>query len=261
MDGKKARAKDLKNAREEHLKGAARVLTKEIAAFSFSDPVAFVYNPLDYAWEMYARYIDLYGKPRKRVLFLGMNPGPWGMAQTGIPFGEISFVRNWLKIEEPIGAPPAEHPKRKITGLSCGRSEVSGRRLWSLFSKHSRSAEAFFADHFVANYCPLLFVEETGRNRTPDKLPADQRSRLFEACDRHLMRTIEILQPEWLIGIGGFAEKRLIAAQSTVSGGGAASAPSAKIGKILHPSPASPAANKGWEKTAESQLRELGVWK
>ena len=35
----------------------------------------------------------------KRVVFLGMNPGPFGMAQVGVPFGEVAAVRDWLRID------------------------------------------------------------------------------------------------------------------------------------------------------------------
>ncbi len=34
---------------------------------------------------------------------------------------------------------------------------------------------------------------------------------------------------------------------------------SVRIGRILHPSPASPAANRGWAEVATSQLKALGV--
>ena len=98
---------------------------------------------------------------------MGMNPGPWGMAQTGVPFGEIDAVRNWIEIEEPVEKPDNEHPKRPIEGFDCQKSEVSGRRLWGLFSEKYPKAEDFFADHYVVNYCPLVWMEEraekTGR--------------------------------------------------------------------------------------------------
>ena len=37
---------------------------------------------------------------RKEAVFLGMNPGLWGMAQTGVPFGTVSLVRDWMGIED-----------------------------------------------------------------------------------------------------------------------------------------------------------------
>lgn len=218
----------------------------------FSDPVAYVYNPLEYAWEAHSMYVEKYGASRKKVIFLGMNPGLWGMVQTGVPFGEIAMVRDWLGIAAPVGKPPREHPRRPVEGFACKRSEVSGRRLWGLFAERFHSADAFFADHFVANYCPLVFLEEKGTNRTPDKLRKEECKQLFAACDRHLNRMVEFLGADWIVGVGKFAEKQ---ARNAL-----ANHPSVRIGSILHPSPASPAANRGWAAAAERQLEELQIW-
>ncbi|HKS37384.1 MAG TPA: uracil-DNA glycosylase family protein [Verrucomicrobiae bacterium] len=230
---------------------AARELHNAVDRLRFKPPVTHVYNPLDYAWLVHAAYLRRYGVGRKRVVFLGMNPGPFGMAQTGVPFGEITAVRDWMKIEMPVGRPVREHSKRPVKGFGCQRSEVSGRRLWGLFARRFGSAEDFFASHFVANYCPLAFFDESGGNVTPDKLPASHAAELFAACDCHLRRLVGILQPEWLIGVGDFAEKR---AREVMAG------TALRIGRILHPSPASPAANKDWDGKAIAQLRALGVW-
>jgi single-strand selective monofunctional uracil DNA glycosylase len=181
-----------------------------------------------------------------------MNPGPFGMAQTGIPFGEIPAVRDWLQIEANVLRPEAMHPKRPVEGFACKRSEVSGRRLWGLFAARFGSPGKFFSDHFVANYCPLVFMDEQGRNLTPDKFPADESRELFAACDEHLRGLVEALEPQWIIGVGDFAEKR---ARAVLAG-----YPSLRFGKVLHPSPASPAANRDWPGLATKQLQDLGVW-
>tara|TARA_B000000557_G_C20786247_1_gene448808 strand:+ start:893 stop:1447 length:555 start_codon:yes stop_codon:yes gene_type:complete len=183
---------------------------------------------------------------------MGMNPGPWGMSQTGVPFGEINLVRDWMGIEAKIDRPAREHPKRPIVGFECDKSEVSGRRLWGLFSSRFPNPKDFFQDHFVINYCPLVFMEESSRNRTPDKLPAQETSALFDACDQHLRTCIEALQPEWIVGVGGFAQSK---ARDCLSGF------DIKHGKVLHPSPASPAANRGWAEAATKQLVAQGIWK
>ena len=232
--------------------GAARRLRDAVETLKFAAPVAYVYNPLVYAWNAHEIYLRRYGNGRKRVLFLGMNPGPFGMAQTGIPFGEIAAVRDWLGIQATIERPPDEHPKRPVMGFNCTRSEISGQRLWGLFAKRFGSAEKFFEEHLVVNYCPLAFVEASGRNRTPDKLPPGERAPLFGVCDEHLREIVRILQPEWLIGIGEFAGKR--ARDITAD-------PPLRVGQILHPSPACPASNNDWAGTATGQLRDLGVWK
>jgi single-strand selective monofunctional uracil DNA glycosylase len=231
---------------------AAKKLAAKVSHGKFGPPVTHFYNPLDYAWAAHELYLRTYAASRKRVLFLGMNPGPFGMAQTGIPFGEIAAVRDWLKIKSTILKPAKEHPKRLVQGFDCPRSEVSGRRLWGLFAQQFSTADAFFKDHFVVNYCPLAFFSETGSNITPDKLPSATMAPILAACDEHLRSMVEILQPEWLVGVGDFAEKRakMIFANAPL-----------KIGRILHPSPASPAANKDWSGAATNQLRALGIWK
>lgn len=171
---------------------AARRLRDAVATLRFADPVTHVYNPLEYAWAAHRAYLGRLNPAGVRVLLLGMNPGPWGMAQTGVPFGEVAVVRDWLGIEQRIKRPDDEHPKRPVQGFACERSEVSGRRLWGLFRERFGEPEAFFAEHFVANYCPLVFMEASGRNRTPDKLPAEERTPLDAACDEHLAKLLKI---------------------------------------------------------------------
>lgn len=229
---------------------AARELSAAVDALAFASPVTHVYNPLDYAWAPYERYLRRYAGQRKQVIFIGMNPGPFGMVQCGVPFGEIAAVRDWMGITGAVDKPAQENPQRPIEGFACARSEVSGRRLWGLFQQRYASAEAFFAEHFVANYCPLAFFAG-GRNLTPDKLPAFEAAPLYAACDAHLRTLVEVLRPVWVIGIGGFAEARAAAALADTG---------VRIGKVLHPSPASPAANRGWAEAATRQLQALAIW-
>ena len=225
-------------------------LVEELRPLRFGPPVTHVYNPLEYAGAAYREYVRRYGNSRKEAIFLGMNPGPWGMAQTGVPFGEVAAVRDWLEIDAEIGKPEHEHPKRLVTGLECTRSEVSGARIWGWARDTFGTPERFFERFLIANYCPLSFMEDSGRNRTPDKLPAAEREPLLVACDGALRQTVEVLEPKLVVGVGAFAEKQ---AQRSLDG------IDVTIGRILHPSPASPAANRGWAEQATAQLRELGV--
>ena len=260
----------------ETLIGLSRHLSTAVDALEFSagppGNVTHVYNPLEYARAGWEAYLRLAAAAPRKVLLLGMNPGPWGMAQTGVPFGEVDAVQNWMGIRPndgaengvEIGTPDQPHPKRPIQGFDCPRSEVSGRRLWGLMQSRFGSAERFFEHHFVANYCPLVFMAETGRNVTPDKLAASERDRLFTLCDEYLIRTIDALRPQYVIGVGKFAEKRIRTAleqegRSTTDGVGLPGA-AVTVGAILHPSPASPAANRDWGGTATRQLVELGAW-
>jgi len=235
------------------LLSASDELSNTVDSLSFSPPVTHVYNPLVYAKKSHESFLKRFGNSRKRTVFLGMNPGPYGMTQTGVPFGEITAVRDWMKIETEVGHPPLQNPKRPVEGFACTRSEVSGRRLWGLMAERFGKAENFFQDHFVLNYCPLVFMEEGGKNVTPDKLKAAEKEILFSACDEHLRKALKILQPEWAVGIGGFAEQCLTRLHKE-------NPLAAKIGKVLHPSPASPAANRGWSEAAERQLTEQEIW-
>jgi single-strand selective monofunctional uracil DNA glycosylase len=234
-------------------------LSAQVTPLRFGPPVTHVYNPLDYARETVADYVAKYGQGTRLALFLGMNPGPFGMAQTGVPFGEVSAVRDWLGIRGQVGKPPGEHPARAVEGFACHRREVSGERLWGFLRAEFGAPEAFFRHAFVWNYCPLLFSaigERNGRrscrNLTPDKLDAAQAAPLFAACDQALADLVALLEPRYLVGVGAFAEaslRRLFGAQ-----------PGFTIGRMLHPSPASPLANRDFAGTAKRQLVEMGLW-
>lgn len=226
-------------------------LIADLSGLSFGPPVTHVYNPLIYAQELHTQFLERFGQGPREVVLLGMNPGPWGMAQTGVPFGEVAAVRDWMGLSGAVGQPEDPHPKRPVEGLSCKRSEVSGRRLWGWAQERFGQPEAFFKDYFVLNYCPLVFMEESGRNFTPDKLPAAERAPLEAACDAALEACLSYFQPRLAIGVGAFAEARLKRVLPKEGG--------PQLGRILHPSPASPAANRGWAEAAEAQLRALGA--
>lgn len=234
----------------DELKRIYRALARAVDGLTFAPPVTHVYNPLDYAREPAERYLELAAPGVCSVLLLGMNPGPWGMAQTGVPFGTVPLVRDWLGIEGVVTRPPHEHPKRPVAGFATGREEISGTRLWGWARDRFGTAERFFATFFVANYCPLVFMEASGRNRTPDKLRAAEREALFRLCDEALLEVVKVLRPRQVIGIGQFAEERARAALAGCA---------VEFGRILHPSPASPAANRGWAAQAERQLKQLGI--
>ncbi len=225
-------------------------LSKDLARLRFGDPVTHVYNPLEYAREPYLQYWERYGKGPREVVLLGMNPGPWGMVQTGVPFGEVAAVRDWLGIEAPVGQPERLHPKRPVQGFACSRREVSGQRLWGWARKRFGPPERFFERFFVANYCPLAFFDADGRNITPNQLKMADREPLLKICDRALVRSAEILEPRYVVGVGRFSAERAQAALQDTGVG---------LGGITHPSPANPKANRGWEKLVNRELKEVGI--
>jgi single-strand selective monofunctional uracil DNA glycosylase len=234
------------------LKAIYSELSDAVDALEFGPPVTHVYNPLNYARNPVEKYLELAGRGHKEVLFLGMNPGPWGMAQTGVPFGTVKMVRGWMGLDGPVAKPSNEHPKRPVLGFQIEREEVSGSRFWGWARDRFGTPKRFFDQHFVANYCPLVFMEQSGRNRTPDKLPVAERKQLFGFCDHALRQVVRLMRPELIVGVGKFAEDR---ARSALADMGV------RIGRILHPSPASPAANRGWAEQAEIQMRKLALQK
>lgn len=221
-----------------------------MARLDFSAPTSHVYNPLEYARTPHEAYLERWGAGPKQVLLVGMNPGPFGMAQTGVPFGDVELVRDWLGVEGRVGKPEREHAARPVLGFACPRGEVSGQRLWGFARDTFGTPERFFERFFVTNYCPLAFLESSGKNRTPDKLPKAEQQALFAACDRALVRIVKELQPEQVIGVGAFAEERARRALADLP---------VRVGSILHPSPASPRANRGWAELAKQELRDHGI--
>jgi single-strand selective monofunctional uracil DNA glycosylase len=226
-----------------------RRLSKDVTSLTFAPPVTHVYNPLDYAFEAHRTYLERFCNTGVDALLLGMNPGPWGMVQTGVPFGEVELARDWIGINSGVKKPKIEHPKRQVDGFDCHRSEVSGKRLWGWAKERFGTPDAFFKRFFVWNFCPLAFMEESGRNRTPDKLPPNERDPLYAPCNEALKRIVAHVKPRMVLGVGKFAEKRA----ADVLGD------SVRIGTVLHPSPASPIANRGWAEQAEKQLIDLGI--
>jgi len=225
-------------------------LYRDLKMIPFHAPVANVYDPADYAREPLKMYLEKYGQAPKRVVFVGMNPGPWGMVQTGVPFGEVNLVRDWMGIEGNVGVPERPHPKRPVEGFTCRRREVSGQRLWGWARRRFGSSERFFRENFVLNYCPLAFFDERGRNLTPEKLRVSDRETLFGLCDDASRESIRVLEPQFVLGIGKFAFERLSFALEGMK---------VRIGRITHPSPANPMANRGWEDIIEKELAKLGI--
>lgn len=225
-------------------------MLKALVPLKFNLPVSHVYNPLQYARDPYERYLEQYAGAPKETVLIGMNPGPWGMAQTGIPFGEIAAVKEWLGIQGTVSTPMYTHPKRPVSGYDCKRSEVSGKRLWGWAKETFQTPERFFKRFFVANYCPLMFIDKDGRNRTPDHLPAVDRRPLMDVCDGFLQEMIDALSPRYVVGVGHFAEARARAVFGDKD---------FIIGRITHPSPANPRANQGWSSLIEKELADLGI--
>lgn len=228
----------------------SRELADAVDTISFNAPITHVYNSVMYTWEAHANYLDMYGTQTPReALLIGMNPGPWGMAQTGVPFGHVPLIRDWLGVSGTIEKPPIEHPKRPIEGFNCKRKEVSGARLWGWAKERFETPTQFFSRFFVTCYCPLSFMEESGRNRTPDKLPKAKKQELFPHCDKALRDTVLYLKPTYVFPVGAFVESRARHALKGLD---------VTIQRVLHPSPASPQAQHNWSGKAEDAMEQAG---
>ena len=252
---------------EQQLVDAARLLSAKcdqvIAKIEKTTIVAHATNPLDYAWPHHEQYLRKWGGLGATTLLLGMNPGPWGMAQSGVPFGSTEISKNKLQITpQQLKTPLNAHPKRPIIGLELERQEISGQRLWSLMFDYYGDCQDIFANIFVVNHCPLLLLGESGKNLTPDNLPVDVMKPILEACDEHLLSVIDILGIKRVVGIGKYAEKRARMALNAGKSGHGIS-PSGRdiaITSCWHPSPASPLANRNngddWRENVISVLKK-----
>jgi len=227
-------------------------LSSEVQKIQFSFD-GYVYNPLEYAWNLHSLFLEKYVRENSQIMFLGMNPGPFGMMQTGVPFGEVNAVRDYLKIFGFVGSPSNCHPNRPVEGLGCSRSEVSGRRLWGLVQSRWNIPEEFAEKHSVFNYCPLGFLlgTKTAKNITPDHLAKEERKELEDICDAYLKDVVELIKPKALIGVGKYAENKFLSLFDKSE---------YLISSIIHPSPGNPQANNGWAEKTTQKMKDLGLW-
>lgn len=226
---------------------------EELLKINYGKGVCYVYNPIDYAYEIHEDFVTKFCSGGKKLLLLGMNPGPWGMGQTGVPFGHVGYARDWLGVKGNVLKPVKEHPKRPITGLECSRNEVSGDRLWSLLKELSGSPEVLFSKVFLHNYCPIFFLKDSAKNVTPPELKVKERANLEAICDKALVEIVQLLGVEHVVGVGKYAADR---AQAGLLKAGLETV---KVSTLMHPSPVNPAANKGWKEIATKQLTENGI--
>lgn len=210
-----------------------------------------VYNPLMYAWDIHEEFIRVSGGRGAKTILMGMNPGPHGMGQMGVPFAATSVVRDLLGISGiDVSKPAISHPKRPVNGLAHPKEEVSGTRLWGLLQDRYGGADQIFQNVFIVNHCPLMILHgPRGTNVTPNNVSGPAVRDLLERCDQHLMEVVMALGAEQVIGIGKYAEKRANLALGEMG---------IRVRTCWHPSPASPLANrnggKDWRENVSAVL-------
>jgi len=233
-----------------------RQQTLALSALSFGAPVTTIYHPIDYASEPHSDYVRRYCRSQKNVVFLGMNPGPFGMVQSGVPFGDCRLVREWLGVSGAVRKPANENAKRPIIGLECQRSEVSGTRFWNFIRSLSLNDDpnSFFRHCYVHNYCPAAFIDHKGKNITPASMKKSDLAALESICDEYLIKAIDVLGASVVVAIGVYARDRCRRVFSS-------ELPRIRVEMIMHPSPANPATNTGggWAVKVRQQLEQLDL--
>jgi len=227
----------------------AEQLRAALAPIRFGGSVRHVYNPLVYAWKPHCEYLRQFGRGDHEILIVGMNAGYFGMAQTGVPFGDVAMVRDWLGIDGAVERPADEHPRRPIDGFACRRGEVSGQRLWGWARDAFGTPERFFARFFVVNYCPLCFLTESGANLALDKLPVGARTTLQKVCDDALRAAAQATKARYAIGLGHFAARRVEAVLGN----------DLHCGAAPHPSPANARIGPHWSREMNRALAAMGI--
>ncbi|KAH8271369.1 hypothetical protein KR018_007666 [Drosophila ironensis] len=223
-------------------------LNKALEELEPASNIACIYNPLVYASRLHGDYLRRYLSGPKKLVLVGMNPGPNGMGQTGIPFGNVRTVKVMMQLSGTVDKPAVEHPKRPVVGLDCHIEEPSGVRLWELFLRLSGNMDTFSQQCFVHNFCPLAFFDEAGRNLTPSELKGTYKTRIRDLCLEALEQQLALLKPTIVVAVGEYVHSVLKRSDYCKSD-------SISVLRLAHPSPRS-VNNTNWPEKAEAFLVE-----
>lgn len=267
--------------------------TRDLAAVldTFRHPagVSHVYNPLSYmataheAWlSRYVQYgeCDEVAVTPSPYLILGMNPGPWGMVQTGVPFGDVPNAGKLIGVRDgstpftaqiPCGVslpaifkPQLDgiqlHPKRPVQGFACTRVEASGDRLWGGLATVWGLLDAVLDDCFAMNYCPLAYFSgEAGENVTPEAFikagpyrDEAYAQELDDVCGAYLRTVMRAMDTKVVLAIGRYAERKAKIAASMVANKPA-------VVYLTHPSPLATRNAEQWAEMARTTMQAAGV--
>ncbi|KAH8407992.1 hypothetical protein KR222_008243 [Zaprionus bogoriensis] len=228
-------------------------LNVELRALEQPASIFCTYNPVEYASELHCAYLRRYLRGRRRVMFVGMNPGPNGMGQTGVPFGNVRSVRDMMQLTGAVQQPPVVHSKRSVQGLQCRIEEPSGVRLWELFERLAGgSLDTFFEQCFVYNFCPLAFFDEAGHNITPSELKGPYKQRIRDLCLHSLDKQLNLVEPQIIIAVGDYVHTAL--KRSAYCG------ESVLVLRLPHPSPRA-LNNTNWAEKAQTFLEQHSIIK
>jgi single-strand selective monofunctional uracil DNA glycosylase len=223
-----------------------------------------VLNPGRYGERWHARFRRAYPMSPRPLLVFGLNPGPYGMAQTGVPFTDLKRLESalpglWKDLVasgEPVTRPGLAPPSlaRHLTRTF----ESSSVRVYRFLERAYGRPELALREVVFVNPCPLLFIDpETGANRTPADLPRALRARkaaelvhAFEELRRAtVLEAVAELEPRGAILLGrdvaaavGEALRAALGARSVV--------------EWEHPARAVP---ETWSRGLADELRKRGL--
>uniref|UniRef100_A0A182VYR0 Uracil-DNA glycosylase-like domain-containing protein n=1 Tax=Anopheles minimus TaxID=112268 RepID=A0A182VYR0_9DIPT len=230
-----------------------RELSAALRKVILPSEVAACYDPIEYASEIHCAYLQRFLDGPKHVLFIGMNPGPWGMCQTGVPFGYVPAVRDWMGLRGAVAKPTPELAARPVEGLACTREEQSGKRWWGLYEELCGTSDRFFHSCFVYNLCPLAFFHQSGRNITPSELKGKAKGEIQAISEQYLETALTLLKPKIVISVGRYTEDRIktLTKRNKID-------PTIVTYCMPHPSPRS-LNNTNWPEKAKLWLTEHGI--
>ena len=275
-----------------------RILADDLHALRRPAGVSHVYNPLRYMWPAHERFLsrhyvtdrasapdgrlDFYepaGATRpRRYLILGMNPGPHGMVQTGLPFGDVVNAAAMLgyRTGDQVPAPDLAgvelHPSRPVIGLSATRREASGERLWGGLAAIFGGLEQTLAACFAANYCPLAYFADDaqGTNVTPEDFgkktikgepnprhDPGYAAELDKVCLPYLVRVARAMRVEVILAVGRYAEAKANIIAALQPDDSRPARP--KVVYLTHPSPLATRSAGEWATMARHALENAGA--
>ena len=132
-----------------------------------------VWNPGSYGAPWHRVFREIYPLRERPILMFGLNPGPYGMGQTGIPFTDVRRLRQCLPKMALTLRERGREPRvpglapRSLRRFFTREFESSAVRVYRFLELGWGSAEKGWRSVGVANSCPLLFLDPEGRNQTP----------------------------------------------------------------------------------------------
>jgi len=219
------------NTVADQILAASDRLSERLAALPpVGDLVAL--DPTRYCRSAWAAYLQMAAR-LGCVLVVGMNPGPHGMAQTGVPFTD-PWIVDELDLQAPrADVPPADipavgswrHRSHRARGVLGSKREESAKRLWPLLreicapyaavgpsaDKIAEATRRVCNEVLLVNALPICWLDPAGKNVSAEQVekraPAQVREGLRDLVNEWLQAVADILRPAAVIGVGRWARE------------------------------------------------------